>query len=210
MSMGAGQQRTAGSWSYFPYKPRIRCFMRSSVRPSLQWGGCAFVLDANNSSIGRFEFFFLVHMIKDFFLVLLAVRILEFALKAAAVYFNYSVHGASEAQVVADELVENVRSIMRNEGGPVAARTIYPILERNWTDLGYAVAIVPSDVTIRSIRDNFDFVLTGIPEAGLRVTSRRRRSRSLPKLFVCNAIPRQRLVMCWARSQSTTICNATL
>jgi hypothetical protein len=37
---------------------------------------------------------------------------------------------------------------MRNEGGPVAARTIYPILERNWTDLGYAVAIVPSDVTI--------------------------------------------------------------
>jgi len=58
-----------------------------------------------------------------------------------------------------------VRSIICNEGGPVAARTIYPILERNWTDLGYAVAIVPSDVTIRSIESTFDFVPSGIPEA---------------------------------------------
>jgi hypothetical protein len=106
------------------------------------------MLNTNNPSIGRFDKSFLVHMIKDFFLVLLAVSILEFALKAATVYYNYSVNGASEAQVVADDLAENVRSIMRNEGGPVAARTIYPILERNWTDLGYAVAIVPSDVTI--------------------------------------------------------------
>jgi hypothetical protein len=54
---------------------------------------------------------------------------------------------------------------MRNEGGPVAARTIYPILARNWTDLGYAVAIVPSDVTIRSIESAFDFVPSGLPEA---------------------------------------------
>jgi uncharacterized protein (UPF0335 family) len=123
------------------------------------------MLNTNNPSIGRFDKSFLVHMIKDFFLVLLAVSFLEFALKAATVYYNYSVNGASEAQVVADDLAENVRSIMRNEGGPVAARTIYPILERNWTDLGYAVAIVPSDVTIRSIRDNFDFVPAGIPEA---------------------------------------------
>jgi len=45
-------------------------------------------LDAqhHNPSIGRFDKSFLVHMIKDFFLVLLAVSILEFALKAAAVY----------------------------------------------------------------------------------------------------------------------------
>ena len=123
------------------------------------------MLDTNNPSIGRFDKSFLVHMIKDFFLVLLAVSILEFALKAATVYYNYTVNGVSEAQVVADDLAENVRSIMRNEGGPVAARTIYPILERNWTDLGYAVAIVPSDVTIRSIKNAFDFVPAGIPEA---------------------------------------------
>ena len=123
------------------------------------------MLDTNNPSIGRFDKSFLVHMIKDFFLVLLAVSVLEFALKAAAVYYNYSVNGVSEAQLVADDLAENVRSIMRNEGGPVAARTIYPILEKNWTDLGYAVAIVPSDVTIRSIESGFDFVPAGIPEA---------------------------------------------
>jgi methyl-accepting chemotaxis protein len=123
------------------------------------------MLDTNNPSIGRFDKSFLVHMIKDFFLVLLAVSVLEFALKAAFVYYNFSVNGVSEAQVVADDLAENVRSIMRNEGGPVAARTIYPILERNWTDLGYAVAIVPSDVTIRSIESGFDFVPAGIPEA---------------------------------------------
>jgi HAMP domain len=120
--------------------------------------------DTSSPTIGRFDKSFLVHMIQDFFLVLLAVSVLEFALKAVFVYYNYTVNGVSEAQIVADDLAENVRSIMRNEGGPVAARTIYPILERNWTDLGYAVAIVPSDVTIRSIRDSFDFVPTGIPE----------------------------------------------
>jgi hypothetical protein len=123
------------------------------------------MLDTNNPSIGRFDKSFLVHMIKDFFLVLLAVSVLEFALKAAFVYYNYSVNGVSEAQVVADDLAENVRSIMRNEGGPVAARTIYPILERNWTDLGYAVAIIPSEVTVRSIQSGFGFVPAGIPEA---------------------------------------------
>jgi hypothetical protein len=120
--------------------------------------------DIETSSIGRFDKSFLVHMIKDFFLVLLAVTIVEFALKAAMVYYNFRVNGASEAQIVADDLADNVRSIMRNEGGPVAARTIYPILQRNWTDLGYAVAIVPSEVTIRSIEAGFDFVPEGIPE----------------------------------------------
>lgn len=123
------------------------------------------MLDTNNPSIGRFDKSFLVHMIKDFFLVLMAVSVLEFALKAAFVYYNYSVNGVSEAQLVADDLAENVRSIMRNEGGPVAARTIYPILEKNWSDLGYAIAIIPSDVTIRSIENGFDFVPAGIPEA---------------------------------------------
>jgi hypothetical protein len=43
------------------------------------------MLDTNNPAIGRFDKSFLVHMIKDFFLVLLAVSVLEFALKAAAV-----------------------------------------------------------------------------------------------------------------------------
>jgi hypothetical protein len=94
-----------------------------------------------------------------------AFRELEFALKAAAVYYSYRFNGVSEPQTVVDDLAENVRSIMRNEGGPLAARTIYLILERNWTDLGYAVAVVPSDVTIRSIESCFEFVPAKIPEA---------------------------------------------
>ena len=146
-----------------PFQAAFRSILLAS------WGGCDFMLDTNNPSIGRFDKSFLVHMIRDFFAVLLAVSALEFALKAALVYYNYSVNGVSQAQIVADDLAENVRSIMRNEGGPVAARTIYPILERNWTDLGFAVAIavaiVPSDVTIRSIGSLFDFVPAGIPEA---------------------------------------------
>jgi len=123
------------------------------------------MLDTDNPSIGRFDKSFLVHMIKDFFLVLLAVTVLEFAFKAAGVYYNYSVNGVAQSQTVADDLAENVRSIMRNEGGPVAARTMYPILETNWTEMGYAIAIVPSDVTIRSIEAGFDFVPEGIPES---------------------------------------------
>jgi hypothetical protein len=40
------------------------------------------MLDTDNPSVGRFDKSFLVHMIKDFFLVLLAASVLEFALKA--------------------------------------------------------------------------------------------------------------------------------
>lgn len=119
--------------------------------------------DQTSRDVGRFDKSFLVHMIRDFFLVLLAVTILEFALKASLVYYNFRVNGADEAAAVAEDLAENVRAIMRNEGGPVAARTMYPILQRNWNDLGYKVAIEPSAVTIRSIEAGFDFTPEGIP-----------------------------------------------
>ena len=75
-------------------------------------------------AIGRFDKSFLIHMIKDFFVVLMAVSVLEFALKGANVYRKYSSDGESQARVVAEELADNVVSIMLNEGGPVAARTI--------------------------------------------------------------------------------------
>jgi hypothetical protein len=121
------------------------------------------MLDVNSPSIGRFDKSFLIHMIKDFFLILVLVTLLEFSLKAALVYWNFAVNGETEAGVVADDLADNVRSIMRNEGGPVAARTIYPILDRNWTDLGYLIAIEPAEVTVRSIEETFGFVPAGVP-----------------------------------------------
>ncbi len=121
------------------------------------------MVDQNSPSIGRFDKSFLVHMIKDFFFVLLAVTAVEFSLKAGLVYYNYHFDGAEEAQVVAEDLADNVKSIMRNAGGPVAARTLYPILDENWSDLGYTIAIEPTDVTIRSIQEGFGFSPRGIP-----------------------------------------------
>jgi HAMP domain-containing protein len=121
------------------------------------------MIDQNSPSIGRFDKSFLIHMIRDFFVVLVIVTLVEFSLKAALVYYNYVVNGVAEAEVVAEDLADNVRSIMRNEGGPVAARTMYPILEENWSDLGYVVAIVPAPVTVRSIEEGFGFTPRGIP-----------------------------------------------
>jgi len=120
-------------------------------------------LDQNSPLIGRFDKSFLIHMIRDFFVILVAVTVLEFSLKAALVYYKFRVSGPERSQQVAEDIADNVRSIMRNEGGPVAARTDYPILERNWDDLGYRIAITPAPVTIRSIEEGFGFTPEGIP-----------------------------------------------
>ncbi|MGX0877739.1 hypothetical protein ACSSV4_002432 [Roseovarius sp. MBR-154] len=121
-------------------------------------------LDQNSPLIGRFDQSFLIHMIRDFFVILVAVTVLEFTLKAGLVYYSFRVSGPDRTQEVAEGIADNVRSIMRNEGGPVAARTVYPILRRNWDDLGYRIAITPSPVTIRSIEEGFDFTPEGIPQ----------------------------------------------
>lgn len=123
------------------------------------------MLEDDSPALGRFDKSFLIHMIRDFFIVLVIVTLIEFSLKAALVYYNYQANGVDEATVVAEDLAENVRSIMLNEGGPVAARTMYPILERNWSDLGYTIAIEPSPVTVRSIEAGFGFTPQGIPSA---------------------------------------------
>lgn len=120
-------------------------------------------LDQNSPLIGRFDQSFLIHMIRDFFLILMLVTVLEFALKAAMVYYKFRMSGPSDAARVAADLADNVRSIMRNEGGPVAARTVYPILQGKLEDLGYNIAITPAPVTIRSIEAAFDFTPQGIP-----------------------------------------------
>ncbi|MFK8079029.1 MAG: HAMP domain-containing protein [Granulosicoccus sp.] len=121
------------------------------------------MINQNNPSVGRFDKSFLVHMIKDFFFVLLAVTALEFSFKAGLVYYNYHFDGAEEAELVAEDLSDNVISIMRNAGGPVAARTLYPILDDNWSDLGYTIAIEPAEVTIKSIEAGFGYSPRGIP-----------------------------------------------
>jgi len=125
------------------------------------------MLEQSNSSIGRFDKSFLVHMIKDFFLVLILVTVIEFALKASNVYWDYRVNGEKQALEVAEELSENVITIMTNAGGPVAARAVYPILEKAWIDLGYEIAVVPTALTVESIQKTFNFIPEGIPIEGM-------------------------------------------
>ena len=55
-------------------------------------------------------------------------------------------------QQVADKLSNDIRSIMLNAGGPTAARTIYPIIDKNYHDLGFLVAVEPSQITVDSIK----------------------------------------------------------
>ncbi|MEM0922604.1 MAG: HAMP domain-containing protein [Pseudomonadota bacterium] len=120
-------------------------------------------IDGSDPSIGRFDRSFLIQMIKDFFLILVIVSILEFTLKAGLVLYDFQVKGEANAGRVAEDISDNVISIMRNEGGPVAARTLYPILERNWNDLGYAISIEPADITVEAISEGFGYVPEGIP-----------------------------------------------
>ncbi|TVP70730.1 MAG: methyl-accepting chemotaxis protein [Rhodobacteraceae bacterium] len=120
-------------------------------------------LDQNSPLIGRFDQSFLIHMIRDFFVILIAVTVLEFTLKAGLVYYDFRVNGPGQVESAAGDLAENVHSIMRNEGGPVAARTVYPIINRNWNDLGYRIAIIPAPVTVTSIEESFGFRPEGVP-----------------------------------------------
>ncbi len=122
------------------------------------------MIDRGNPTIGRFDKSFIVHMIRDFFIVLVIVTLVEFSIKAGLVFYNYQINGSDEAKAVAEDLSDNVISIMRNEGGPVAARTMYPILNDNWTELGYSIAIVPTPATVRSIEAGFGFTPRGIPD----------------------------------------------
>ena len=119
----------------------------------------------SDQTLGRFDKSFLILMIQDFFLVLLLVTILEFALKAGKVYWDYESNGVAQAEEVARELADNVISIMKNSGGPVAASALYPILDQNWRELGYEIAIEPSPATSAAIEQNFGYSPAGIPIA---------------------------------------------
>ena len=116
-----------------------------------------------DAELGRFDRSFLIQMIKDFFLILVIVTVLEFALKVGLVAWDFHANGEDRARERAGEIADNVRSIMLNEGGPVAARTMYPILERNLADIGYEVAIEPAPITVAAIREGFGFEPQGIP-----------------------------------------------
>jgi hypothetical protein len=61
-------------------------------------------LNQNSPLIGRFDQSFLIHMIRDFFALLVVVTVLEFTLKAGIVYYKFRMIGPDQVQAAADEL----------------------------------------------------------------------------------------------------------
>ena len=110
----------------------------------------------------RFDESFLIRTIRDFFLALVVVIVLELGFRFLLVLYDYYVMEKRETELAAERLAASVKSIMLNAGGPVAARTVYPILEKNLSDLGFEVAVVPSGMTVSSIEAVFDFSPRGI------------------------------------------------
>ena len=110
----------------------------------------------------RFDDSFLSHMVRDFFFVLLAVIIVELSLRFFIVWYDFHNESRRATELAANRLATDVKSIMLNSGGPVAARTVYPILKNNYDDLGYTIAIQPSELTLNAIRNVFDFEAKGI------------------------------------------------
>lgn len=92
------------------------------------------------------------HMTRDFFLLLLAVAAVELGIRYAALLYDFRTAEPQRVQRAAAQLAEDVKSIMLNAGGPTAAQTVYPILNRNYGDLRLTVAIEPSPVTVESMK----------------------------------------------------------
>ena len=115
------------------------------------------------AAVGSFEQSFMFHMIRDFFLLLLAVAAVEMTIRYAVLRYNFSQAEPARVASSAERLANDVRSIMLNSGGPTAAQTVYPILNRNYDDLGLSIAVVPSAVTVESMRATRNMEAQGLP-----------------------------------------------
>ena len=111
---------------------------------------------------GRFEQSFIFHMIRDFFLLLLAVAAVEMAIRYAALRWDFARAEPQRVDRAAQQLANDIKSIMLNAGGPVAAQTVYPILNRNYDDLGLSIAVEPAEVTIASMKETRGMDVKGL------------------------------------------------
>ena len=111
---------------------------------------------------GRFEQSFVFHMIRDFFVLLIVVTAAEMGIRYSVVIYEFEHHDRLTVDHAAKQIAADVKSIMLNSGGPIAARTVYPILKRNFDDLGLSIAVVPSAVTVTSMQARFNMDAHGI------------------------------------------------
>ena len=114
------------------------------------------------SDFGRFEKSFTFHMMRDFFLLLVLVAAVEMGVRYASMTYEFKTTEQERLNKAAQQLADDVKAIMLNSGGPVAAQTVYPILDRNYKGLGLAIAVVPSPATIESIQQTFKFRPLGL------------------------------------------------
>jgi methyl-accepting chemotaxis protein len=91
-------------------------------------------------------------MIRDFFLLLLVVTGLELGIRYGLVLVQFRTEEPERVAQAAQQLASDIKSIMLNSGGPTAAQTVYPILNRNYEDLGLTIAVLPAEVTVASMR----------------------------------------------------------
>ena len=110
-------------------------------------------MSSTTSAGNHFEQSFMFHMIRDFFLLLLAVAAVELTLRYAALRWDFARAEPQRVDRAAQQLANDIRSIMLNAGGPIAAQTVYPILNRNYDDLGLSIAVEPTEVTIASMKE---------------------------------------------------------
>ena len=111
---------------------------------------------------GRFEQSFVFHMIRDFFLLLLLVAAVELGIRYAALRYDFEQKEPRRVGQAAEQLANDIKSIMLNSGGPMAAQTVYPILNRNYDDLGLSIAVQPSPVTVESMKQQFKMDVRGL------------------------------------------------
>ena len=116
----------------------------------------------NSIGFGRFDQSFVFHMIRDFFLLLLLVAGLDVGIRYFAFIYEFQTTEQKNISRAAQQLADDVKSIMLNSGGPTAAHTVYPILNRNYLSLGLSIAVEPTTLTVESIKQTFKFNPLGL------------------------------------------------
>ncbi len=111
---------------------------------------------------GRFDRSFAIRMIRDFMIALLAIVVLELGARYALARYEFATEDREATELAAERLAGDVKDIMLNSGGPVAARTVYPIIRRHSEQAALEIAIVPSAVTVEAFQQRFGFTPNGI------------------------------------------------
>ncbi len=112
---------------------------------------------------GRFDRSFAIRMIRDFMIALIAIVVLELGARYALARYEFATEDREVTLLAAERLAGDVKDIMLNSGGPVAARTVYPIIRRHSEQAALEIAIVPSALTMEAIQARFGFTPNGIP-----------------------------------------------